>query len=102
MERADEQNKILELNTPDFRTEAEEAAWWPTQEDKLFAEFERQAKNGTLKVSLASEKRRIETISTPISLNPADIELAKQQAEAKGLQYQAYLEMILHEALHAR
>ena len=31
-----------------------------------------------------------------------EIALAKQQAEAKGLKYQTYIKMLLHEALAAR
>ena len=34
-----------------------------------------------------------------IRLTNAQIELAKQQAEAKGLKYQTYIKMLLHEAL---
>jgi len=37
--------------------------------------------------------------TTTIRLDPADIELARQQAEKKGMKYQTYLKMVLHEAL---
>ena len=36
-----------------------------------------------------------------IRLNNSEIALAKQQAEAKGLKYQTYMKMLLHESLHA-
>ena len=36
-----------------------------------------------------------------IRLMVADIELAKERAEKKGLGYQTYLKSLLHEALHA-
>ena len=39
----------LKLDMPKFETEAEEAAWWPTQEGKLFTAFKEAAENGTLK-----------------------------------------------------
>ncbi len=29
----------LKLEAPAFKTEAEEATWWPTQEEKLFKAF---------------------------------------------------------------
>jgi predicted DNA binding CopG/RHH family protein len=34
-----------------------------------------------------------------IRLNVGQIELAKKQAEAKGLKYQTYIKMLLHQAL---
>jgi predicted DNA binding CopG/RHH family protein len=34
-----------------------------------------------------------------IRMNNSEIELAKRQAEAKGLKYQTYIKMLLHEAL---
>ena len=36
-----------------------------------------------------------------IRLANSEIALAKQQAEAKGLKYQTYMKMLLHESLHA-
>ncbi len=90
----------LKLDMPDFRTEAEEGAWWPTQEDKIFEAVEKAKKNGTLKISRAADKRRAPEPLTPIALTYAEIELAQKQAEAKGVPYQAYLEGIVREALH--
>jgi hypothetical protein len=41
--------------------------------------------------------------SRPVTIRLAnsEIALAKQQAEAKGLKYQTYMKMLLHESLHA-
>jgi predicted DNA binding CopG/RHH family protein len=36
-----------------------------------------------------------------IRLGNSEIALAKQQAEAKGLRYQTYMKMLLHESLKA-
>ena len=36
-----------------------------------------------------------------IRLNNSEIALAKRQADAKGLKYQTYMKMLLHESLHA-
>ena len=90
----------LKLDMPDFKSEAEEAAWWPKQEDKIFEAFIKAKKNGTLKISRAADKRRAPEAPTPIALTYAEIELAQKQAEAKGVPYQAYLEGIVREALH--
>ena len=37
-----------------------------------------------------------------IRMNNNELALARQQAEAKGLKYQTYIKMLLHEALAAR
>jgi len=36
-----------------------------------------------------------------IRLNNSEIALAKRQAESKGLKYQTYVKMLLHQALHS-
>uniref|UniRef100_A0A372ISQ8 Antitoxin n=1 Tax=Paracidobacterium acidisoli TaxID=2303751 RepID=A0A372ISQ8_9BACT len=43
--------------------------------------------------------RRGITPTTTIRLDPADIERARAQAEHRGLKYQTYLKMLIHEAL---
>ena len=88
----------FKLEMPEFASEAEEAAWWPTQEDKLLEAFEEAAKQGTLK--RAFFVRKSASPATSIALNASEIELAQKQAEAKGVPYQAYLEGIVREALH--
>jgi predicted DNA binding CopG/RHH family protein len=82
---------------PDFQSEAEEAKWWFDHQDEILADFERAAENGTL---LRGDAARVKALpTTTIRLDPADIEMARAQAEKKGLKYQTYLKMVLHEAL---
>ena len=90
----------LKLDAPTFNTEAEEAAWWPTQEGKLFEAVAKAAVDGTLQ--RVSYRRKGALPTTTIRLEPTDIELAKQQAASRGLRYQTYLKMIIHEALRDR
>ena len=85
------------LQTPEFKTEAEEAAWFDSNEDALLKQFEQAAKEGTL--TRGTLARRGLTPPTTIRLNPDDIELAKAQAETRGLRYQTYLKMIIHQHL---
>ncbi len=101
MDHAEQKSMIsLKLDVPEFATEAEEAAWWPTQEDKIFDAVMEAHRNGNLQWRRASEKRRAAPLpTTTIRLDPGDIELAKEQAASKGLRYQTYLKMIIHEAL---
>jgi predicted DNA binding CopG/RHH family protein len=87
--------KILE--TPDFKTEQEEADWWANNQSLLLKEFQQAAKDGT--VGRGTLARRGQTPTTTIRLDPTDVELAKIQAERRGLRYQTYLKMIIHQAL---
>ncbi len=82
---------------PDFQSEAEEAKWWFDHQDEILGDFERAAEDGTLLRGAAARVKALPT--TTIRLDPADIDLARAQAEKRGLKYQTYLKMILHEAL---
>jgi predicted DNA binding CopG/RHH family protein len=86
------------LETPDFKSEAEEAQWWARNQDLLLNEFEASAKDGTLGRGTLAKRTGL-TPTTTIRLDRADIELAKIQAEERGLRYQTYLKMIIHQAL---
>jgi predicted DNA binding CopG/RHH family protein len=55
---------------------------------------DRAAINRKAQEVLAAGSRQI-----TIRLNNNEIALAKRQAEAKGLKYQTYIKMLLHEAL---
>jgi predicted DNA binding CopG/RHH family protein len=88
------------LKIPKFSNETEEAKWWFEHQDVLLAEFKRAEAEGRLGVGLA--KRRAQTTQTPtttIRLDPEDIAKARVAAEKRGLKYQTYLKMLIHEAL---
>lgn len=86
-----------ELKNKTFKNEAEEAAWWDSHQDELAAEFEKAAAAGTL--GRGTVARKGSTPTTTIRLDPEDIALARAQAEDRGLRYQTYLKMLLHQAL---
>jgi hypothetical protein len=97
-----------DLKIPKFATEAEEAKWWFENEDLIAAEFEKAAKEGRLGRGgirrLFAEKgipfkEPKPTPTTTIRLDPDDIAKARMQAAERGLRYQTYLKMIIHEAL---
>jgi len=97
-----------ELKIPKFATEAEEAKWWFENEDLIAAEFEKAAREGRLGRggirSLFAQKgipfkEPQPTPTTTIRLDPDDIAKARVQAAERGLRYQTYLKMIIHEAL---
>lgn len=80
-----------------FRSEEEEANWWDSHQDALAVEFKRAAADGTLGHGTAARKGA--TPTTTIRLVPGDIALARSQAERRGLRYQTYLKMMIHQAL---
>jgi predicted DNA binding CopG/RHH family protein len=85
------------LDTTDFKTEEEEAQWWDDNPGLVLSQFEEAAKSGTL--GQGTLARRGQTPTTTIRLDPVDVELAKVQAQERGLKYQTYLKMIIHQAL---
>jgi predicted DNA binding CopG/RHH family protein len=82
---------------PDFQSEAEEAKWWFDHQDELLEDFKEAAAIGTLGRGTAARLGGLPT--TTIRLDPIDIQLAREQAEKRGLKYQTYIKMLLHEAL---
>jgi predicted DNA binding CopG/RHH family protein len=92
-----------QLVVPKFKTETEEADWWFANREKLSEEFVEAGRQGKLKV-LTKEDLRERLAARPITIRvaEADIELAKKQAELKGLPYQTYIRSLLHETLVER
>jgi predicted DNA binding CopG/RHH family protein len=82
------------FTVPKFRNADEEATWWESREGKRAATelLKRAAQSGKLQRRSAPLK----TIS--MRLPVADVE-AQELAARKGLPYQTYIKMLLHEAL---
>jgi predicted DNA binding CopG/RHH family protein len=85
------------LKVPKFDDEADEARWWFDNRDHLAEDFSRAAKEG--KLTRGTLARRGITPTTTIQLDPSDITKARSLAEKRGLDYQAYLQTLIHEAL---
>ena len=101
---------MSDFKLPKFANEDEEAKWWFENQELIADEFEKAAEEGRLKRGgirrLFAEKgipfpetKAIPTPTTTIRLDPDDIAKARVQAAARGLRYQTYLKMIIHEAL---
>jgi predicted DNA binding CopG/RHH family protein len=86
---------------PRFRNEREEAEWWDNNPEFVLQEFKRAKAEGRLGqgTTMRLHAERQAAKSTTIRLDPSDLSLAKSQAERKGLRYQTYLKMLIHEAL---
>ena len=89
---------------PKFKTEAEEAQWWYDNRDKVENALINAMDNGTIRRGtaqrLTSEARASRNVT--IRMAEADLDLARRQAEKKGLPYQTYIKSVLHEALVKR
>ena len=92
---------MKKLIIPKFATEAEEAKWWDDHMDIVEDNLFEAIRNGTAGTGMpqrlmreARESKNI-TIRMPI----ADLDRARKLAEKKGLGYQTYMKMLLHEAL---
>ena len=88
------------LKTPDFKSEQEEAEWWDSNEGRasILKGFQDAQRNGTVRRGTLKKKLG-PTPTTTIRLDREDVDLAKAQAEKRGLKYQTYLKSIIHQAL---
>jgi uncharacterized DUF497 family protein/predicted DNA binding CopG/RHH family protein len=91
-------NSMEKRIIPKFASEAEEAQWWFDNQEELDKDFAQALAEGRLQRRTWSRPPAA-VPTTTIRLDPADIEMARAQAEKKGLKYQTYLKMVIHEAL---
>jgi predicted DNA binding CopG/RHH family protein len=77
---------------PKFRTEAAEAEWWDAHLDVATEIMRRAIKSG-------KAKRAVPLKTVTMRLPVPDIKAARDLAHQKGLPYQTYIKMLLHEAL---
>ncbi len=87
---------------PTFQSEAEEAQWWFDHREETAQWMEQAVAEGRTTSLGSVVERRLRGGSTPtvsIRIDPADLSRARVQAERRGLRYQTYLKMVLHEAL---
>ena len=101
---------MSDFKLPKFANEDEEAKWWFDNRELVSDEFQKAAKEGRLKrggVRRLFAERGIPfpepkaqpLPTTTIRLDTEDIAKARIQAAERGLRYQTYLKMIVHEAL---
>ena len=88
---------LEELKNKTFASEAEEAEWWESNEDALLEDFEKATAEGRVGIGTVAKRAALPT--TTIRLDPDDIAKARALAAERGLRYQTYLKMIIHEAL---
>jgi predicted DNA binding CopG/RHH family protein len=97
----------MDKKKPPFKTEAQEAEW-SSKNQKLIADRFEQAKDagkwgkGTVaRVSREPASQAAPSRTITIRLAEDDITRARTFAAEKGLRYQTYLKMLLHQALNS-
>ena len=92
---------------PPFKTEAQEAEWWSKNQNLIADRFEQAKTAGELgkgTVARAARERSSQSGPSPtitIRLAEDDLTRARTFAAKKGLRYQTYLKMLLHQALNS-
>ena len=90
------------MRVPRFADETEEALWWEKQQSRLAREMESALSAGEdLTAVPAPLAHAVAAKNVTIRLSLADLERARKQAERRGLRYQTYVKMLLHQALMA-
>ena len=92
------------LVVPKLETEAEEARWWYKNRDKVEDALLKAIDNGTIESGVAQRLTRQARASRNVTLRmaEADLDLARRQADERGLPYQTYIKSLLHEVLTKR
>ena len=92
---------MKKLIVPKFNTDSEEAKWWDDHMDVVEGNLLEAIENGTTHKGgpgrVLQERQESKDITIRVAI--ADIQRAREQAEKKGLSYNTYIEMLLHEAL---
>jgi hypothetical protein len=97
---------IKKPRVPKFRSESEEAEWWDRHRAETARWMEDAVAAGqTTTLSAVLERARRRSSVTPavsIRMDPDDIARARSLAAKKGLRYETFLKMLLHEALQRK
>ena len=81
-----------QITIPKFRSEGAEAKWWDGHPEAATEMMKRALKSGTA-------RRAVPLKTVTMRLPVPDIKAAQDLAHEKGLPYQTYIKMLLHEAL---
>jgi predicted DNA binding CopG/RHH family protein len=90
------------LVIPSFKSEGAETAWWEKHRAAVEADLRaamREGKTMSLQDVMAQARRKKELLPVTIRLAGEDIATARQLADGKGIGYQTYIKLLLHDAL---
>jgi len=80
--------KAIQVDAPEFRSEAAEATWWDRHQDLIADLLLKHGRRGA-----------VPTKNVSMRLPVTDIERARRLAEKRGVGYQTLIKTLLHEAL---
>jgi len=94
-------SKAERPKVPRFETEAAEARWWYAHKQMVEENLSQAMRDGTAQRGTAQRLTREarESKNITIRMPIADIERARKLSAKKGLGYQTFMKMLLHEAL---
>ena len=81
-------DRPVAVDTPQFRSEAEEAAWWDRHQNLIADLLLKHGRRGV-----------VPTKNISLRLPVTDIERARKLAQKRGVGYQTIIKTLLHEAL---
>jgi predicted DNA binding CopG/RHH family protein len=90
-----------------FKSETQEAEWWAKNQHLIAEQFEQAKAAGKVARGTVARIARVRASQTgpsptiTIRLAEADLTRARTLAAEKGLRYQTYINMLLHEALNS-
>jgi predicted DNA binding CopG/RHH family protein len=85
---------------PKCANEEEEAAWWDAHPEVLTERFQSARQLGNVRRPTQTDRPGASETVT-IRIPPEELTRARALAAKRGLRYQTYLKMLLHEALDA-
>jgi predicted DNA binding CopG/RHH family protein len=91
---------MTKIEIPDFTSEAEEAQWWFDNQDALDDEFLAAAAEG--KLTQGTLAKQFGLASNVVRLDPQDVQLAREIAAKRGLDYEQFIQSLIHETLLAK
>jgi predicted DNA binding CopG/RHH family protein len=86
---------------PEFGSEEQEAQWWDDHKAEVELNLGAAMRSGTAQRGAAQRVMKEAKASKNITIRMplADLERARRLSSRKGLAYQTYVKMLLHEAL---
>ncbi len=90
------------LTIPTFTSEKQEAAWWRkhrAEVESTLRQSLRQRKTLSITEVLAAVKPKPALTPVTLRLPADDLATARQLAADKGIGYQTYIKLVLHDAL---
>ncbi|MCZ2150674.1 MAG: BrnA antitoxin family protein [Bryobacterales bacterium] len=93
--------KLEKIRIPKFEDEKEEAKWWASAKGRAFLKKQPMAKTPDRRKgsALVAKLARADSVQIALRLPAPDLAKAREMAERKGLGYQTFLKMLIHEGL---